>query len=276
MSDEIEKLRRERDEARNALFRADQDALRVEEERDQLRAELKMVREGCDGWLEKCEQLSKERDEAREELAEANARRDDLRTALEWANEERDRLREQLAAKHSECPDCADYAARSGRFAEQADRLQRERDEARAEAKKLGDALTQETRLSIAMATQRDAARASAETYERDWYAAKNEFGTAMEKMREALRATEKRELEALAELDEARAEVVELRADYDRVVADLRRCASEPYEHAPERAAAYRRGAEAMREACARHIEGEDEMFADNGIRALPIPEER
>jgi chromosome segregation ATPase len=72
------------------------------------------------------------REEAREELAEANARRADLRTALQWANEERDRLREQLAAKHSECPDCADYAERSGRFAEQADQMQRERDEARA------------------------------------------------------------------------------------------------------------------------------------------------
>lgn len=76
-------------------------------------------------FLDRMEQL-------REELAEANARRGDLRTALEWANEERDRLREQLAAKHSECPDCADYAARSARFAEQADQLMRERDEARA------------------------------------------------------------------------------------------------------------------------------------------------
>ena len=38
----------------------------------------------------------------------------------------------------------------------------------------------------------------------------------------------------------------------------------------------AYRRGAEAMREACARYIEGEDEMFADNGLRALPIPEDK
>jgi seryl-tRNA synthetase len=77
------------------------------------------------------------REEARAELAEANARRADLRTALEWANEERDRLREQLAAKHSECPDCAMYAERSGRFAEQADQLMRERDEARAEIARL-------------------------------------------------------------------------------------------------------------------------------------------
>jgi chromosome segregation ATPase len=104
---------RERDEARDALFRADQDALRVEEERDRLR----------------------------DELAEANARRGDLRTALQWANEERDRLREQLAAKHSECPDCAMYAERSARFAEQADQLMRERDEAREEAAVLADDL---------------------------------------------------------------------------------------------------------------------------------------
>ena len=51
----------------------------------------------------------------------------------------------------------------------------------------------------------RDKAQAKAADYERDWYAAKSEFGSAMAKMREALRAAEKRELEALAELDEAK-----------------------------------------------------------------------
>lgn len=243
--------------------------------------------------------MSDEIEKLREELAEANARRADMRTALEWANEERDRLREQLAATHSTCPDCADYAARSGRFAEQADRLQRERDEARAEAKKLGDALTQETRLSIAMATQRDEACAKAETYERDWYAAKSDFGTAMEKMREALRAAEKRELEALAGLDEASAEVAtaakycdelaetirmhvarenELEAEVERLRVDVEALAFGIDTPQPQEllSVAFRRGAEAMREACARYIEGEDKMFADNGIRALPIPEDK
>jgi hypothetical protein len=41
---------------------------------------------------------------------------------------ERDEARAALAA----CPDCAMYAERSARFAEQADQMQRERDEARA------------------------------------------------------------------------------------------------------------------------------------------------
>ena len=55
-------------------------------------------------------------------------------------------------------------------------------------------------------------AQAKAAGFERDWYAAKSEFGTAMAKIREALRAAEKRELEALAELDEAKAEITRLR----------------------------------------------------------------
>jgi hypothetical protein len=46
---------------------------------------------------------------------------------------ERDEARAALAA----CPDCAMYAERSARFAEQADQLMRERDEARDEAKEL-------------------------------------------------------------------------------------------------------------------------------------------
>lgn len=58
----------------------------------------------------------------------------------------------------------------------------------------------------------RDKAQAKAADYERDWYEAKSEFGSAMAKMREALRAAEKRELEALAELDEAKAEITRLR----------------------------------------------------------------
>lgn len=52
---------------------------------------------------------------------------------------------------------------------------------------------------------ERNAAQAKAVDFERDWYAAKSEFGTAMAKMREALRAAEQRELAALAELDEAK-----------------------------------------------------------------------
>jgi len=57
-----------------------------------------------------------------------------------------------------------------------------------------------------------DSAQAKAADFERDWYEAKSEFGSAMAKMREALRAAEQRELAALAELDEAKAEITRLR----------------------------------------------------------------
>ena len=39
---------------------------------------------------------------------------------------------------------------------------------------------------------ERDEARAKADTYERDWYEAKSEFGTATAKLRERLRAAER------------------------------------------------------------------------------------
>lgn len=42
--------------------------------------------------------------------------------------------------------------------------------------------------------------------------------GEGTEKMRDALRAAEKRELEALAELDEATAEIERLRAEIERL----------------------------------------------------------
>ena len=70
-----------------------------------------------------------------------------------------------------------------------------------------------------------------------------------------------------------------EARADAERYLADLRRCASEPYEHAKERAEAFRRGAEAMREACAVALMADGLVLsrerAANVVRALPIPEE-
>jgi hypothetical protein len=119
-------------------------------------------------------------------------------------------LREQLAAKHSECPDCADYAARSGRFAEQADRLQRERDEALARCE-----------------TLRELADAAA-----------SEQGLAQRRM-----------INAQRERNEARASVAD----------------------------AYRRGAEAMREACANAVERSllPHDHTAQSLRALPIPEE-
>ena len=72
-----------------------------------------------------------------------------------------------------------------------------------------------------------------------------------------------------------------EARAEAERYLADLRRCASEPYEHAKERAEAYRRGAAAMREACAQWFREHDESFeltvdaCHDVIADMPIPEE-
>lgn len=82
--------------------------------------------------------------------------------------------------------------------------------------------------------------------------------------------------LEAVKELVRERDEA---RADAERYLADLRRCASEPYEHAKERDEAFRRGAEAMREACAQECREqahtESMLECVEYIRALPIPEE-
>lgn len=83
--------------------------------------------------------------------------------------------------------------------------------------------------------------------------------------------------LEAVKELVR---ECDEARADAERYLADLRRCASEPYEHAKERAEAFRRGAEAMREACAVALMSDGLVLsrerAANVVRALPIPEDK
>ena len=83
---------------------------------------------------------------------------------------------------------------------------------------------------------------------------------------------------EIIAELRRVLNERDEARADAERYLADLRRCASEPYEHAKERAEAFRRGAEAMREACAMLVLTSNAVHGRvnaDALRALPIPEE-
>lgn len=52
---------------------------------------------------------------------------------------------------------------------------------------------------------ERDKATAKADAHERDWYAAKAEFGDAMAAQRERLRASESAHAETRRELDEAR-----------------------------------------------------------------------
>lgn len=236
--------------------------------------------------------MSDEIEKLREELAEANARRNDLRTALEWANEERDRL-------------------------------QRERDEARAEARKLGDALTQETRLSIAMARQRDEARREADrlrhgnTVEGDFVCPNELAAKAATMARDSIEKMIRFELRAQQEegaqeacrrvvkdRDEARAEVERLAKERDGAYLqnDERAGQLEDIANAIEYEwcdinnddvtnavkaavkAAYRRGAEAMREACAvcvAHLSHEDGLGMgsqriEGALRALPIPEDK
>jgi hypothetical protein len=95
---------------------------------------------------------------------------------------------------------------------EEIQRLTKERDEARANyafmveraANEKLDGYRELAAKAAAAENARDKAQAKAADYERDWYEAKSEFGSAMAKMREALRAAEQRELSALAELDEA------------------------------------------------------------------------
>jgi hypothetical protein len=254
------------------------------------------------------------REEAREELAEANARRGDLRTALQWANEERDRLREQLAAKHSECPDCADYAARSGRFAEQADQLMRERDEARAEVERLRKADDESAMVTLRLSRELHEARAEvarlrAGKHTRDCRkqsaynvtcvcgadeANRAEVERLMHQLADAtnettrVRLEAKREIEALTdERDELLVRVAnqdaELRATreaYSGARAEVERLKLSARLWADDIDAvsnAYRRGAEAMREACiawARAPEIDWEALPDV-LEEMPIPEE-
>lgn len=85
------------------------------------------------------------------------------------------------------------------------------------------------------------------------------------------------REAKAVRERDEARAELSKLREDYDSVLeANVGLLDGAPYVDAR---AAFRRGAEAMREACAQECREqahtESMLECVEYIRALPIPEE-
>lgn len=139
---------------------------------------------------------------------------------------ERDEARAALAA----CPDCAMYAERSARFAEQADQLQRERDEANARRDDLRTAL--------------------------EW---SNEERDRLQRER-----------------DEARAEVERLRAE---VHARTQRITEVGVMVATNGNAlakdAYRRGAEAMREAAMGAAWHSSAMALHKKIKDLPIPEE-
>lgn len=135
--------------------------------------EIQRLKDAGEVLVRSLERMTKERDEARAELAF-------IQTEYTEANES-DLTRDALCLRAATLRLLADKAAAEQGLAQR--------------------------RMMEAQAT-RDEARAKADQYERDWYEAKSEFGSAMAKMREALRAAEKRELEALAELDEAKAAI--------------------------------------------------------------------
>lgn len=74
-------------------------------------------------------------------------------------------------------------------------------------------------------------------------------------------------------ERDEARAELSKLREDYDSVLeANVGLLDGAPYVDAR---AAFRRGAEAMREACAQWVDHWVSGHVADKLRDMPIPEE-
>ena len=180
-----------------------------------------------------------------------------LALALIWKSE-RDQA---ILERNQEREACAMYAERSGRFAEQADKLQRERDQARQEA----------DRLRHGLAVEGD-------------FVCPNEYAVSeLTAERNFLRALKKNHEEDFTrvckERDEARAEVERLHLDVGCLQLGLT-VTSEAYRagYMAGSRDAYRRGAEAMREACAREASvcanHRGEELADI-LSALPIPEE-
>jgi hypothetical protein len=101
--------------------------------------------------------------------------------------------------------------------------------------------------------------------------------GVALELYRRG-REEAREELEQVTrERDEARAELATLRKDYDSVLeANVGLLDGAPWADVRR---AYRRGAEAMREACARWMserEGISQWVYDDALSALPIPEDK
>lgn len=177
-----------------------------------------------------------------EELEEARARNADMRAMLEQVTRERDEAR-------ASCPDCAMWAERSARWHDDVQRAERERDEARREADRFrhgctveGDFVCPNEYAVCELTAERNFLRALKKNHEEDF-------------------------TRVCKERDEARAEVEhayrEGGALYEAKIAERE---------------AFRSGAEAMREACARWMserEGIAQWVYDDALSALPIPEE-
>jgi hypothetical protein len=199
-------------------------------------------------FLERLEKL-------REELAEANARRGDLRTALQWANEERDEARAELAGLPAWQKGCEQALGDLADAEEAIARLYTERDEARTEVERLRGVLHV----------------MSLDEYE-STTSASDKVHAHARRAREALAAT------TASDGPSDKAHIASLEDLF------LKACIRAD-KHKKEGADAYRRGAEAMRDAAANALDmagqgtlcdtRECEHWGRH-VRALPIPEDK
>ena len=225
---------------------------------------------------------------------------DDLLEAVKELARERDEAR-------ASCPDCAMWAERSTRWHDGMQRAERERDEARASLAQIrrvfGNAIAfDDARGDIVkmaeiayrgacdgdkavgelrdMTRQRDEARAEVERlqetkdYLRTWLSSEELEGLRVKAAEHPL---------LWEEIHHLKDEVERLRVELIRAGSrecDIAACNCGTWHHQSPRAA-YRRGAEAMREACARWFREHDESFeltvdaCHDVIADMPIPEE-
>lgn len=194
--------------------------------------------------------------------------REEAREELETVKRERDEAR-------AACPDCAMWAERSARWHDDMQRAERERDEARADAERY----------------LADLRRCASEPYERTREL--EALQAEVERLREMAH-----DFEAMREdRDEARAEVERVRKHYAASVLEHGKMLVEAVDSAKRqksladrahdqacRLAAkldarstdqFRRGAEAMREACAQWVDHWVSGHVADKLRDMPIPEE-
>ncbi len=205
------------------------------------------------------------------ELVRWRDKADELATLLEQYSIELQQMRAEAATKTIE-----------------REEARRERDDAQREVARLNACLSSVTTENQyraqrearalqdwqALRAERDEARATLEPVEDQLEAAEAKL-----KSGEAEWATRRCECSAdetckfVRERDEARAELSKLRKDYDSVLeANVGLLDGAPYVDAR---AAFRRGAEAMREACAQWVDHWVSGHVADKLRDMPIPEE-
>ena len=216
----LAKTVRERDEARAELAKTSADFHDVWESRDEVIEERERARQACNAYwhdltriallcaqtddqypLKAVECTVRERDEA---LAQVARREREHEALLETAQKALARVeaeRDGAKAEAERMRDERDYWERRFEYADahlsEAFNLSPMDNLPSGEAKRIVDLIR----------TERDEARAKADTYERDWYEAKSEFGTATAKLRDQVRELTKGRDELKARLAHAEAD---------------------------------------------------------------------